>query len=165
MDILHGGILMNLQNAYICSVCGGITMGAGTCDESGNYKNGAKGCCPFCHKKMLDTGIRFLEYTSLSANDPNYKQHLIDTIVIPYGKFNTYERKKTLIKMQRNSAYADSLHRTTSIAEQKPSCPYCKSTNLRKIGVVGRSVSVGLFGLASGKIGKQWHCNNCNSDF
>lgn len=44
-------------------------------------------------------------------------------------------------------------------------CPYCKSTNVKKIGVVSRSMSVGMFGLGSSKIGKQWHCNGCKSDF
>lgn len=50
---------------------------------------------------------------------------------------------------------------------QKPKieCPYCKSTNTKKIGAVKRSVSFGLLGFGSGKIGKQWHCNNCKSDF
>ena len=50
-------------------------------------------------------------------------------------------------------------------AKPKITCPYCKSTNASKIGVVGRSVSFGLFGFGSGKVGKQWHCNNCKSDF
>lgn len=44
-------------------------------------------------------------------------------------------------------------------------CPYCKSTNTEKISTVNRAVSVSLVGAASGKLGKQWHCNNCKSDF
>lgn len=44
-------------------------------------------------------------------------------------------------------------------------CPYCSSTNVSKISTLGRVASVGLFGLASGKVGKQWHCNQCKSDF
>lgn len=44
-------------------------------------------------------------------------------------------------------------------------CPYCKSTNTEKISTVSRAVSVSLVGAASGKIGKQWHCRNCNSNF
>lgn len=44
-------------------------------------------------------------------------------------------------------------------------CPYCQSTNTSKIGIVGRSMSIGLFGLGSSKVGKQWHCNACKSDF
>ena len=44
-------------------------------------------------------------------------------------------------------------------------CPYCKSTNTEKISTVSRAVSVSLVGAASGKIGKQWHCKNCGSNF
>lgn len=50
---------------------------------------------------------------------------------------------------------------------KKPSitCPYCKSTNTKKISGGSRWLSTGLFGLASSKVGKQWHCNSCKSDF
>ena len=44
-------------------------------------------------------------------------------------------------------------------------CPYCKSTNTEKISTVSRAVSVSLVGAASGKLGKQWHCKNCGSNF
>ena len=44
-------------------------------------------------------------------------------------------------------------------------CPYCKSTNTEKISTVSRAVSVSLVGAASSKLGKQWHCKNCGSDF
>lgn len=44
-------------------------------------------------------------------------------------------------------------------------CPYCGSTDTKKIGVGGRAVSTATLGLASGKIGKQWHCKKCGSDF
>jgi hypothetical protein len=45
-------------------------------------------------------------------------------------------------------------------------CPYCKSTNTKKISGLSKAVNVGLFGIfALGKTTKQWHCNNCNSDF
>ena len=44
-------------------------------------------------------------------------------------------------------------------------CPYCKSTDTEKISTVSRAVSVSLVGVASGKIGKQWHCKQCGSNF
>ncbi len=44
-------------------------------------------------------------------------------------------------------------------------CPYCHATNVRKVSLAGRAVSAGIFGLGSKKIGKQWHCNKCGSDF
>lgn len=58
-------------------------------------------------------------------------------------------------------------NQTTIVPSNKPivTCPYCESTNTKKIGIMCRSMSVGLFGLGSNKIGKQWHCNSCKSDF
>ena len=55
--------------------------------------------------------------------------------------------------------------------EQKSSkptveCPYCHSTNTKKISGLSKAGSVALFGVfAMGKVSKEWHCNNCNSDF
>ena len=45
------------------------------------------------------------------------------------------------------------------------SCPYCGATNVKKILATSRIASVGFFGLGSRKIGKQWHCTKCGSDF
>ena len=58
-------------------------------------------------------------------------------------------------------------NRQKIIGNQPPQveCPYCKSKNTKKLGVLSRAMSVGVFGLGSSKLGKQWHCNNCNSDF
>ena len=42
-----------------------------------------------------------------------------------------------------------------------PKCPTCGSTNISKIGTFNRMLSTGLFGLASGKIGKTMKCRNC----
>ena len=44
-------------------------------------------------------------------------------------------------------------------------CPYCQSTDTSRISAVSRIVSTGLFGFGSKKVGKQWHCNKCKSDF
>ena len=45
-------------------------------------------------------------------------------------------------------------------------CPYCKSTNTKKISSMSKASSVAMWGIfALGKTTKQWHCNNCKSDF
>lgn len=45
-------------------------------------------------------------------------------------------------------------------------CPYCHSTNTKKISTSSKVSRVALFGIFSmGKVTKQWHCNNCKSDF
>ena len=46
------------------------------------------------------------------------------------------------------------------------SCPYCNSTNTQKISTANKVGSALVFGVFSlGKVTKQWHCNNCKSDF
>lgn len=70
------------------------------------------------------------------------------------------ERKMKVIQMNNNS--------TNSYSYDKPvvECPYCHSTNTKKISGISKAGSVALFGVfAAGKVSKQWHCNNCNSDF
>lgn len=48
----------------------------------------------------------------------------------------------------------------------KARCPYCNSTDTKKISTMSKVGSVALWGIfAVGKTSKQWHCNNCKSDF
>lgn len=48
----------------------------------------------------------------------------------------------------------------------KVECPYCHSSNVKKISGLSKAGNVALWGIfAIGKVGKQWHCNNCKSDF
>lgn len=44
-------------------------------------------------------------------------------------------------------------------------CPYCKSVNTTKISTTSKFVNTAVFGIFGTKRHKQWHCNNCNSDF
>lgn len=66
-----------------------------------------------------------------------------------------------------------SCHKMTYYKQLKPSqekpivrCPYCNSWNTQKISTSSKVGSVALFGIfAAGKATKQWHCNECKSDF
>lgn len=44
-------------------------------------------------------------------------------------------------------------------------CPYCQSSNTKKISSTAKAINVALFGIFGNKRKYQWHCNNCNSDF
>lgn len=63
--------------------------------------------------------------------------------------------------------YHEELRRKMAAIPDRPrvQCPYCKSFHTKKISATSRMFSTNLFGLASNKIGKQWHCNSCKSDF
>lgn len=98
--------------------------------------------CPNCKKIYRD----FDQYC-LSCN---YKlKHIDGTEVIEYPSEPT------------GNKYTMSQPSTTTIT-----CPYCKSTNTKKISGLSKAVSVGLWGIfALGKTTKQFHCNNCKADF
>ena len=49
--------------------------------------------------------------------------------------------------------------------DNKVHCPYCNSTNVNKISGLSKAGSIAMFGIFSRKVHKQWHCNNCGSDF
>ena len=46
-----------------------------------------------------------------------------------------------------------------------PHCPTCNSTNIKKISAGAKAVSVGLFGIFSQKVKRQFHCNNCGYEW
>jgi hypothetical protein len=46
-----------------------------------------------------------------------------------------------------------------------PKCPTCQSVDVKKISVISKTGSVALWGVFSQKVKKQWHCNNCGSEW
>lgn len=86
--------------------------------------------------KQLDTAISYIQ------NEMDCDKEVAEQSVLYF--FNKYTPK----------------YESTTVT-----CPYCQSTNTKKISGASRFMSTGIFGLASSKIGKQWHCNSCKSDF
>lgn len=52
----------------------------------------------------------------------------------------------------------DQVHQSMA---SKPHCPTCGSTNVKKLDVVDRAVSVGTLGVLSNKINKSFKCKDC----
>jgi len=44
-----------------------------------------------------------------------------------------------------------------------PKCPTCGSTNIERIGMLDRAVSIGILGIFSNKINKSYKCRNCKA--
>lgn len=94
-----------------------------------------------------------------------------DEFLLMYSNPELYE--KNLRANQQNKKVVEAVaKRQDEIKEQQELasgkrvvCPYCHSTDTEKITAVSRAVSVSLVGAASSKLGKQWHCKNCNSNF
>ena len=93
-----------------------------------------------------------------------------------FDKSDTYSTKceycnieMTYIGEKRTSTEEDERReklKNSIVSNPTVKCPYCNSINTKKISGMSKAGSVALFGIfAMGKVSKQWHCNNCNSDF
>lgn len=105
----------------------------------------------------------FVEYRKLDLEPQTPKSHYYDEPII---------RRDQLVDPYNPPTWRSEW--TTGFTfkpEPQPSaptitCPYCQSTNTKKISGLSKAVSVGIFGIfALGKTTKQFHCNNCKADF
>ena len=78
------------------------------------------------------------------------------------SKYNSNSSSVTISKasMPVQSALKTSL---TNQQANIPTCPTCGSTNVKHISTLNRAVSIGVFGLFSSKIGKNYECLNCKA--
>lgn len=109
---------------------------------------------------LIGAAVCFLGFI---LNDHEFLAFITTAACIAFGMWRSTklspEMQKQMGEIEKQKEI-EKKRRTENI-----SCPYCKSHNVQKISVVGRAVSASAMGLASSKIGKQWHCNNCRSDF
>ena len=81
------------------------------------------------------------------------RDHLVDA-------FTQQEKER-----QENIRQAQQEARNNAIAKTNNTlkCPTCGSTNVKHISTLNRAVSIGVFGLFSSKIGKNYECLNCKA--
>lgn len=53
----------------------------------------------------------------------------------------------------------------TATIINKPKCPTCQSTNLKKITAASKVVNTAMFGIFGTKRHKTFHCNNCGYEW
>lgn len=142
---------INYSGMNICPKCGKTYLHKETCPDCGT-KMVSCHCSEEESCRMVDEGIF-----------EQWEQQMREKYVVGSPEFDEVLYNKRLQEEKAEADYYASI--PTRPSEPKITCPYCHSTNTKKIGVISRSVSVGLFGLGSKKINRQWHCNNCGSDF
>lgn len=138
-----------------CKKCGRIVLDSKNCS-----------CCnsqtyPVPEKYWLD-GLDFLISTEskillreeLVKTSPDFDQYL-------------FEHRDEILAKQSAEFNAKMEHGRAVLEEASrvPKCPTCQSTNIRKVSVTSKAVSVGLFGIFSQKVKKQFHCNSCGYEW
>ena len=71
------------------------------------------------------------------------------------------EEYQRLVDIRLANIKAENERLKAEEALKHPKCPMCGSTNTQIISTLNRAVSVGMVGLASSKIGKQYECKKC----
>lgn len=115
--------------------------------------------CPMCHEKNSYIEEYIMDIKRIS-NDPDFIQamtKLHDEDPIEYQlKISQFKANlKQQEQVQESRVEENTIH-----------CPYCNSTNVKKITTTSKAVHIAIFGIFSmGRNSKQWHCNDCKSDF
>ena len=118
--------------------------------------------CPSCKKGVLeDSIITYEELEIIQDVSDSDRQFLEAMIELKKNDPIEYQLKmsqfKASLKQQESNKKVEE--------DNKVHCPYCNSTNVNKISGLSKACSIAMFGIFSRKVHKQWHCNNCGSDF
>ena len=108
--------------------------------------------CDKCDEELIDNEV----YKKWNDNQRNKYMKKYKS------KYNSNSSSVTISKasMPVQSALKTSL---TNQQANIPTCPTCGSTNIKHISTLNRAVSIGVFGLFSSKIGKNYECLNCKA--
>ena len=151
---------------YYCKRCGRIV-------ENSWDKNDFE--CDCCKSNIYPVPKEFLDkdLDCFFVNDDIEKQ-FIDKYIKPSPEFDQYlfDHREEILEKQSAEFNAKMEHgRAVSEGKDKGNkfgieCPYCHATNIVKITIASKAAHTALFGIFSlSRNSKQWHCNNCNSDF
>lgn len=139
---------------WICPVCGGTYS-----MPKGEKPNG-DGHCTRCPGIMVETKYKRGELFGI----PGYNNVSRETILKEYVYNNEqydFEIMKKWDDIDCGGSGSSSFK--SQQTDNKPKCPTCGSTNIKKISTLNRAVSIGTLGLLSGKIGKNYECLNCKA--
>lgn len=118
--------------------------------------------CPICRNKLINTNITIEDYQVIDSisDDITFLEAMIELkkndpieyqLKISQFKANLKQQESSKVKEEDNNT---------------PHCPYCNSTNIKKITTGSKVAHTALFGIFSmSRNSKQWHCNSCKSDF
>lgn len=127
--------------------------------------------CDFCKKEVYPVPEEYL--ASKISIKPELKDQFIKEYIESSPDFDPEIQKARLEKKRKDDAQLQIVY---DRVDNKPikshsnphgvQCPYCKSSNVKKISAFSKALGVGVFGmLGMSKAMKQYHCNQCGADF
>lgn len=131
--------------------------------------------CEYCKTPIIQTNIdnKIVSHKVANCTEDEYNEYIVN-LAKEYGdNFEQETFNNRIKKMHENnkkiveecSKSIEQKLNSTQPSLPQATCPYCHSTNTKKIGAGSRVKSTLMFGIFSKKNGKEWHCNECGSDF
>ena len=105
-----------------------------------------------CQQKGLSGCIEYIQ--QITGCDANIAEQIINQ----HDFLNPSQFQLSPAEIARNRQEAQDLL-------NKPKCPTCNSTNLKKISTTSKVVNTAVFGLFGTKRHKTFHCNNCGYEW
>ena len=127
---------MNIEEAYILF----------------NKKGDASKYIQICREHGLSGCIEYIQ--QITGCDANMAAQIINQ----HDFLNPSHFQLSPAEIARNRQEAQDLL-------NKPKCPTCNSTNLKKISTTSKVVNTAVFGLFGTKRHKTFHCNNCGYEW
>lgn len=141
------------------------------CPECGKEISDKAKCCIHCGYPLDE--ISSNEYKDISTREcltekedtHNFSQKINSS----FDKINYTQKQPETLRdlVQKRDSETKNIEIVESqpIPKPTPKCPTCGSTDISKISATSKAVSVGLFGIFSPKIRKQFHCNSCKYEW
>lgn len=99
------------------------------------------------------------------------KDHFVCSEEIADQVFNEY-KKQIYAECKRieneNPLTPEQIAQNNAVAREllnKPKCPTCQSTNLKKISTTSKLVDIAVWGVFGSKRHKTFHCNHCGYEW
>lgn len=117
--------------------------------------------CTDCGCDLIDCGISCNDYITITHISLK-AQFLEEMIKLHDTDIIEYESRMSQFRMQ---AKQQEQIEQENIINNKPHCPTCGSTDIKKISGTSKAASVTLWGIFSQKVKKTYHCNNCKYEW
>lgn len=156
------------EYAYYCPKCGHCHF----------ITYGSNELCLVCKTKMIESPSKYKltqeVWLQFGEEFEQNQQHLFDEVISKSPEFdiNLYNNRDSILKQQERQ-HEEAIAHGKAVLEGKDKgnkfgveCPYCHATNVKRITNASKAVHTAIFGIFSmGRNTKNYHCNNCNSDF
>lgn len=127
------------------------------------FENKPIDICPYCKNSIEDTNLSEDDFDLIDDVSDSDRQFL--EAMIKLKKNDPIEYQLKMSQFKANLKQQEQVQESR-VEENTIHCPYCNSTNVKKITTTSKAVHTAIFGIFSmGRNSKQWHCNDCKSDF